>query len=68
MKSAIITGATGAIGTALIEELIRNGVRVLVFCREDSRRKERIPNHPLVIKRYCSLNQLCEIQNETGEH
>ena len=31
MKRAIITGATGAVGTALINELISHNVEVLVF-------------------------------------
>ena len=34
MKRAIITGATGTVGTALIEELTQHQVEVLVLCRE----------------------------------
>ena len=34
MKRAILTGATGAVGTALIKELIKNEIEVLVLCRE----------------------------------
>ena len=57
---AIITGATGAVGTALINELIDYGVEILVFCREGSMRNSLIPNHPLVSKKTCALNQLSE--------
>ena len=32
MKRAIITGATGAVGTALVQELIKNEIEILVFC------------------------------------
>ena len=67
MKRAIITGATGAVGMALIQELIEKGVEVLVFCREGSKRNQRIPSHPLVNKLFCSLEQLETIKNNTGK-
>lgn len=63
MKRVIITGATGAVGTALINEMIAHDVEVLVLCREGSKRNDHIPMHPLVSKRYCSLNQLAELTN-----
>lgn len=66
MQRAIITGATGAIGTALVQELIQNNIEVLVFCRKGSARNNRIPEHPLIKKCYCDLDQLAEIQNENG--
>jgi NAD dependent epimerase/dehydratase family enzyme len=40
IKSAALTGATGAIGRALINELLKNGIRVLVFARESERARE----------------------------
>ncbi len=67
MKRVIITGATGAIGMALIENLISDGIEVLVFCRHDSKRKERIPRHSLVSVNDCSLEQLATVENETGK-
>ena len=67
MKSAIITGATGAIGTALVRELIKNNVETLVFCREDSRRNQQIPKHLLVTLRYFSLNHLASVENDLGK-
>lgn len=67
MKRAIITGATGAIGTALIKELTDSGIEVLVFAREGSERNRNIPKHPLVQTRYCALNQLESIENDTGK-
>lgn len=67
MKSAVITGATGAIGTALINELTSKGVRVLVFTREDSQRNSIIPQSPLVEVRYCSLEELHDFEAE-GEY
>ncbi len=67
MKRAIVTGATGAIGTALIRELIRNEVEILVFCRKGSARNEQIPKHPLVTLKYCSLDQMASVVNDTGK-
>jgi len=66
MKSAIITGATGSIGVALIHELIQNEVKLLVLCREGSRRNQNIPRHPLVTIKYCSLDELANLHNDTG--
>ncbi len=67
MKRAIITGATGAIGTALVNELISNGVEVLVFCHKGSPRNKQIPENNLVTLRYCSLNELSKEENDTGK-
>ena len=41
MKRAVVTGATGTIGTALIDELIRNDMEVVVICNPDSERNDR---------------------------
>ena len=35
----VITGATGAVGTALIAEGIRQNVEMLVICRKASKRR-----------------------------
>lgn len=67
MKRAIVTGATGAVGTALIKELINNNIEVLVFCREGSSRNENIPVNPLVQKMYCDLTELSQIENVIGK-
>ncbi|MGN0656335.1 MAG: NAD-dependent epimerase/dehydratase family protein [Ruminiclostridium sp.] len=67
MKRAVVTGATGAVGTALIQELIDNEIEVLVFCREGSKRNCNIPKHPLVKLKYCSLEELATVQNDTGK-
>lgn len=67
MKRAIITGATGSVGTALIEELIAHGVEVLVLAREGSARNHNIPKHDLVTVRYCALDGLATLQNEEAK-
>lgn len=67
MKRAILTGATGVVGTALIKELIKNNVELLVLCREGSPKNDRISEHPLITKKYCSLNELSNLQDDTGK-
>lgn len=42
MKKAYVTGATGAIGMALVAELLKNNTEVTVFLRKDSARNSRI--------------------------
>lgn len=64
MESAVITGATGAIGTALIKKLITRHMRVLVLTRENSSRNSRIPQSPFVEVRYCSLENLHDLEVE----
>lgn len=68
MKKTIITGATGAVGTALVKELVSHDIEVLVFCRKGSERNVQIPEHKLVTKKYCSLSELATVQNDTGKN
>ena len=65
MKRAIITGATGTVGTAIIQELIKSNVEVLVFCRHDSKRISQIPQNSLVTIKYCSLDDLANVENDS---
>lgn len=58
---AVITGATGAVGMALISELIKRDIQVLVLCREASPRSARIPTNPLVRKVDCPLDRMSEL-------
>lgn len=64
-SSAVIDGATGAIGIALINELIKNNIDVLVLTRKNSLRNNVIPVHPLVTVKYCSLEELSDFENDT---
>lgn len=63
MKRAIITGPTGAIGTALIDALTGAGVEVYAVCRPASSRASRLAGNPLVrvverdISEYDSLER-----------
>ena len=67
IKRVIITGATGSIGTALINNLIKQGIEVLCFCRNDSPRNKNIPSDNLVTIKYCDISELCDVKNDTGK-
>ena len=68
MKSAIITGATGAIGLALIDKLLAEGVSVRVLLREDSQRASALPKHDRLTVTWCSLKELRNLEPEPGDH
>lgn len=58
MKRAVITGATGAIGSALVEKLTEACVEVLVLCRKNSIHIANLPQNPLVTVTCCDLDGL----------
>lgn len=66
MKKAIVTGATGAVGTALVKKLISENVEVLVLVRSGGR-VEKIPKHPLVKTAFCALDEMADFQNTENE-
>lgn len=59
---AVITGATGAIGTALIQELLDNNAEVLVICRRNSIRRKAITQHERVKVIEADLEELACLQ------
>lgn len=48
INGIVLTGPTGAIGMALIQKCIEQGIRVLAICHRGSKRSCHIPAHPLV--------------------
>ena len=61
MKRVVITGPTGAIGIALIQELIDRDIEVIAVVRPGSKRIHHIPNHEKVNIVECDLNQLADL-------
>ena len=55
MQTAILTGPTGVLGTALIKKLLQEGVETYAVCHPDSRRAEAISPHPLLHKVDCDM-------------
>lgn len=62
IKSAVVTGPTGAIGTALCDLLIKNGVRVYAVCRPESKRLCNIPRGVKIIE--CDLSALSLLKDK----
>ena len=58
MKRAIITGPTGAIGLALIEQLVSRNIEVIAVIRPDSDRSDRIKENSLVKVVKCDVKDL----------
>ena len=67
IKRAIITGATGSIGVALIKKLIEHNIEVLCFCRYGSSRNKNIPVDNLVTVKYCDLSELYKVENDESK-
>lgn len=65
MNTAVITGPTGAIGTALCQKLLNEGVKVMAVCRKNSARADRIPEG--VQKIFCDLSELSQLAGMAGE-
>lgn len=56
MSSAIITGATGVIGMALINKCIAEKIQTTVIVNPGSNRLDRIPKNPLINIVECSVD------------
>ncbi len=61
MKRVIVTGA---IGTVLVRKLMK----FLYLQKRILPRNKNIPRHPLVHMKFCPLEQLALIENDTGKH
>lgn len=61
IRKAIITGPTGAIGTALCLELANNGIEVYAVCRPDSARATSLPKHERIIRVDCDISRLSKL-------
>ena len=62
MKTVVITGPTGAIGTALTENLIEKGIHIYAVVRKNSCRIDRLPESPLVTPVLLGLDELSELK------
>ena len=62
IKSAVITGPTGAIGSALCTCLAKKGIRVYAICHPGSKRRGAIPEMPEIKVIECDLNNLAVLE------
>ena len=61
IRTAVVTGPTGAIGTALCRELANNGIAVVAVCRPSSARLSALPAHPLIRVVQCDVSRLSQL-------
>lgn len=66
MKSAIVTGCTGAVGIALIEELLRENWYVIAVSRRASARMSAIPKHKNIEIVECNLDEMEQLPQIAG--
>lgn len=64
MKSAIVTGATGFIGTHLCSELLKNDIKVTGLVRKDSRNMKRLQDVSLV---WCGMDDYDSFEGEKAD-
>ena len=55
MKKALVTGATGFIGTWLVQELLSQGVEVIAVVRQERRFEENIFESNRVRVVFCNM-------------
>ena len=58
MKKAVVTGATGSVGHALIEKLVAEGVDVTVLYHRGSQRINTLLKHERIKTVCCSLDEI----------
>ncbi|MBR3837971.1 MAG: NAD(P)-dependent oxidoreductase [Clostridia bacterium] len=61
IRRVVITGPTGAIGTALIRELIKQNTEVIAVCRPGSARLSVLPQDPFLRVVECDLAALSSL-------
>lgn len=60
MKSAIVTGANGFVGSALLRELTGHGIRVIAVIKDEQETVSHIEKLPGVEIVYCEMNEMLE--------
>lgn len=61
ISRAVVTGPTGAIGTALCLELANNDITVYAVCRPGSHRAAALPCHERIIRIDCDVTELSKL-------
>lgn len=62
IKSAIVTGSTGLIGSSLIRLLSEKEITTYAVCHRESDRDHVIPESEYIYKIYCNLDEFHDLQ------
>ena len=68
INKVVITGGSGGVGLALINKLLSEGVKILLFQRADSERKKYIPHNEKIKIEYYALDQLKNFVPEESDY
>jgi nucleoside-diphosphate-sugar epimerase len=61
VNRVIITGATSMLGLALLNECIKNKTEVVALIRENSKKRDIIPNSPYITVVECDLTKISTV-------
>lgn len=64
ISCAVVTGPTGAVGTALCRELAEKGITVYAVCRPKSPRAAAVPKHTRIHLVECDMGELDRLPNQ----
>ncbi len=67
MKTAVVTGASGMLGQALIRLLVKKEITVYAIVRPGSEQNRQILTHPLVKQVECGLDELSTLPQKIEE-
>jgi len=68
IKSAIVTGSTGLIGSSLIRLLSEKEITTYAVCHRESDRDHVIPESEYIHKIYCNLDEFHDLQKMIDTH
>lgn len=67
IKSAVLTGPTGVLGTALVKKMAAEDIETYVVCHPGSKRNASILNHPCIHKVECDMSEIRKLPNLIGK-
>ncbi len=67
IKSAVLTGATGVLGTALVKKLAYAGIETYVVCHRGSLRNDTILEHSCIHKVECDIEEISRLPDLIGK-
>ena len=67
IKSSVLTGPTGVLGTALVKKLADVGVETYVACHRGSRRNATILAHPCIHTIECDMEEISSLPEIIGK-